>query len=93
MAESVSDVLTTFLNQTGLMKPILETRLVERWPEIMGPQVADLTSKIEVKDGVLYVHIHSAALRQQLFECRFQLRDRLNAAMNAQVIRDIRLLG
>jgi len=43
---------------------------------------------------VLYVHVRSSALRQELFNCRFQLVDKLQKAVGANgIIRDIRLLG
>lgn len=93
MAKSITEILSSFLHESGLEQPILEDRLVAMWPEMMGLQVAKLTSKIEIRDGVLFVHIRSAALRQQLFECRFQLVQRLNQAVNGNVIRDIRILG
>jgi hypothetical protein len=48
---------------------------------------------MEVKNGTLYVHIHSAALRQQLFEQRHAIIKKLNDASKAKVLTDIRLLG
>ena len=48
---------------------------------------------MEVKNGILYVHIHSAALRQQLFEQRHQIVKKLNDKVGSAVVKDIRLLG
>lgn len=93
MAKSIGDILDQFIRSEGLEKPLLERRIVEMWPQVMGEPVARLTGQIEIKDGTLYVHVLSAALRQQLFECRFELVKRLNDAVHGQVIRDIRLLG
>lgn len=90
---SVGDVLSQCLRGTELEKSLLETRVVEQWSQVMGDTVARLTSKIEVKDGVLYVHIRSAALKAQLFECRFELVRKLNEAVGGTVLRDVRLLG
>jgi hypothetical protein len=55
--------------------------------------VANLTGDIEMKNGVLFVHIHSAALRQQLFECRYDVIKKLNEAIQTNFVKDIRLLG
>ncbi len=90
---SIGDVLSQCLCGTELEKSLLETRVVEQWPQVMGDTIARLTSKIEVKDGVLYVHIRSAALKSQLFECRFDLVRKLNEAVGGSVLRDVRLLG
>lgn len=55
--------------------------------------VARYTGEMEVKNGTLFVHIHSAALRQQLFEQRHAIIKKLNDAAGAKVLTDIRLLG
>lgn len=91
--ETIGDVLVAFLRENNLEKPLLERELVQRWPEIMGPAVAQLTRAIEMEDGLLRVKITSAALRATLFDERRQLIDRLNRAMGATVVHDIRLLG
>jgi len=89
--QSLSDILTSYLRDTGLEQPVLEERLERLWPELMGPQVARLTERIEIKDGTLRLTVRSAALRQQLFDCRLKVIRKLNDAVNAQVIKAIRL--
>ena len=37
MTHSIGDLLTTYLREQGLEKPLLERQVVERWSEIMGP--------------------------------------------------------
>jgi len=91
--EQVGAVIAQFLREQGLEKPMLEHRLLQAWPSLMGPLVAKYTGKIEVKNGVLIVQITSAALRQELFIARHQLVDKLNQEMGVELINDIRLLG
>lgn len=91
--QSIGEALADFLRESGLEKPIMERRIVELWPQVMGESVARLTREVEVTDGVLYVRLNSAALRSQLFEIRFDLVRRLNEAVGCEgVIRDVRLL-
>ena len=59
----------------------------------MGPTVARLTRSVEVENGVLILHISSAALKAQLFENRFELVAKLNEAVGGNVLRDCRILG
>lgn len=92
-SQSLADVLTLYLRESGLEKPILETRVVQLWPQVMGDAVARLTRSVEVKNGMLIVHIQSAVLKSQLFECRFELVKKLNKAVGANVLRDVRILG
>ena len=90
---SITDALVVYLRDSGLEKDVLEVQVVDAWPEVMGEVVAGLTRSVEVKDGVLIVHVNSAALKAQLFENRFELVRKLNEAVGASVLRDCRLLG
>ena len=92
-AQPIGDILTSFLRETGMEQPILEQRLIGLWPEVVGQMAASLTKRIEIRNGTLYVYLHSAALKQELFLCRMQLVQRLNDSVGSQVINDIRLLG
>lgn len=91
---SIGSLMAEMFRETGLEKPLMEHRIVAAWPEVLGQTVAHYTGDINIRDGVLYVHIKSAPLRQELFNCRFQLVDKLQKAVGCDgVIKDIRLLG
>ena len=90
---SIADVLNIYLRETGLEKTVLEDKVVALWSEIMGDTVARLTRSVEVRNGMLIVHISSAALKAQLFECRFELVKKINDAVGGNAIRDVRILG
>lgn len=92
-AESIGDILAQYLRGTEAEKGLLERRVVASWSSVMGESVAAFTGDMEMKNGVLYVHIHSAALKQQLFECRHQLVKKLNDAVGSRIVTDIRILG
>ena len=89
----ISDALVDFLRESGLEQSVLEVQMEELWPSVMGDTVAKLTRSVEVKDGMLIVHVNSAALKTQLFENRFDLVRKLNEAVGAEVIKDCRILG
>ena len=90
---SISDALIEFLRESGLEQSVLDVQIEEVWPRVMGETVRKLTRSVEVRDGVLYVHVNSAALKTQLFENRFELVKKLNDAVGAPAIRDCRILG
>lgn len=92
-AQSIGDLISQYIQGTELEKILLERMVVQKWPDVMGPMIANMTGNIEMKNGTLFVHIHSAALRQQLFECRYDIIKKLNQAINNQFIKDIRILG
>ena len=92
-AQTLDSVLAEWIRENGLEKPLLEHRVVEQWGEILGKTIARYTRDIEMKDGMLRVRITNAALRQELFEQRFRLIQKLNDAVGGDVVKDIRLLG
>ncbi len=89
--QSIGQAIMDFLRENQLEQPLLERRVVTLWAELMGPTVASLTRSVDVQDGVLKVKLSSSALRQQLFECRFELVKKFNETVGATVIRDVRL--
>ncbi|MBQ7192564.1 MAG: DUF721 domain-containing protein [Paludibacteraceae bacterium] len=91
--QPIGDLVTAFLRSSGLEQPLLEQRLIRLWPQVVGQMAAEMTTRLEIRQGVLYAYMHSAALKNQLFQCRFQLVKKLNETVGSNVIHDIRLLG
>jgi predicted nucleic acid-binding Zn ribbon protein len=90
---SIGEALISYLRENDLEQSVLDVQIEEIWPKVMGETVKKLTRSIEVRDGVLYVHVNSAALKTQLFENRFELIRKLNEAVGAPALRDCRILG
>ncbi len=89
----IGDAIIQYLRENGLEQSVLDVQIEEVWPQVMGDVVNRLTRSVEVRDGVLYVRVNSAALKTQLFENRFELVRKLNEAVGAKAIRDCRILG
>ncbi len=85
-------VLQEYLREVGWEKPLLEKKVVDMWPTLMGELVARFTKKVELKNGVLMVYLTSAPLRQELFLVRFELVKKLNDAVGSEIVKDVRLL-
>lgn len=90
---AIGELLADFIHGSELEQPLLERKVLALLPEVLGKTVVQYMGDSEVKNGVLYVHIRSAALRSQLFDVRFDLLRKLNDAAGAKVLKDIRLLG
>ncbi len=91
--KSIGEVIGQYLQENNLEKTLLEHHVVEKWEEVIGPQLARFTSNPEMRNGTLYVHIPSAPLRQEFFIGRKEIIRRLNDAVGATVVKDIRLLA
>lgn len=89
--QRLGDALTEFLREQGLEKGFLEQRVISLWPQVVGPMASKYTCDLNINDGLLFVRCRSAVLRHELFNCRPQLVAKLNEAVGAQIVKDIRL--
>lgn len=92
-ARSIGELLADFIHGSELEQPLLERKIIALLPEVLGKTVVQYLGDSEVKNGVLFLHIRSAALKSQLFDIRYDLVRKLNEAAGAKVLKDIRLLG
>ena len=88
-AEPIGKLIQSYLRQESLESPLNEHRLINAWSEVLGPTIVSYTRDLFIKNQVLYVHLTSAALRQELMMGRELLVRNLNAHVGAQVIVNI----
>ena len=90
--KQLGDLLMQFLRSEGLEIPLLEHRLVNAWPTVMGEGVSRYTTDLYVKNSVLWVKLKSPALKQNLMMMHSEITRRLNAHVQSQVISDVHFL-
>ncbi len=88
-SEQIGQLIREFLRQEGLESPLNEQRLLDAWPRVLGPVIASYTGEMFIRNQVLYVHLTSAALRQELMMGRELLVRNLNKEVGATVITNI----
>ncbi len=88
--QSVSDALLQFLRESGLETPLLQLRLIQAWPEVVGEMIAQHTFAANIREQVLLVETDSASLCQDLQMKRSQLVRCLNDKVGSHIIADIR---
>ena len=88
-AEPIGKLIQQFLRQESLESPLNEQRLLDAWPQILGPAIASYTKELYIRNQILYVHLTSAALRQELMIGRELLVRNLNQKVGATVITNI----
>ncbi len=88
-AEAVGLIVRQFLREEGLETPYNEYRLIEAWPEVMGPGISRHTAALQIRNRVLFVRLTSSVIRSELMMARSLLVRRLNEHIGAQVIEKI----
>ena len=85
----INNLLDAWLRSNGLETPLLQYRLVQGWPTVMGPGVARYTGNIDIYGNTLRVQIKNAALRQNLLMMRTEIAHKMNQYVKAQVIQEV----
>ena len=88
-SQPVHDILLAWLRAEGLETPLLEYRVVQAWPEVMGEVISRYTRQIFVKDGKLQVQLTSPSLRQNLMMEHKRIAQKLNDHVGAYVVSDV----
>jgi predicted nucleic acid-binding Zn ribbon protein len=86
----VKEVIMKNLREQGLETPLLQKRLIDAWPVVMGEAIAALTGDLYIRNQTLFVHLNNPALRMELSMQRQDVVRRLNEHVGNQVIADIR---
>lgn len=88
--QQVKDLILQTLREQGLETPLQQKRLVESWPEVVGPVVARYTLNTYIYNQTLFVRLSNPALRSDLSMMRQELVKKLNDVAGTQLITDIR---
>ena len=87
--EQIGDLLRKFMREEGLETPLNQQRLIDSWKEVLGPTIACSTTDLYIRNQILYVHLTSAALREELMMGRELLVRNLNRHVGTTVIINI----
>jgi len=85
LAEAIKD----FVNEMGLNHKLDETSLINSWEEIVGRAISIRTSKIYIKNHILFVHLNSSVVRNELQMLKESLKNKLNEKAGKLLIKDI----
>jgi predicted nucleic acid-binding Zn ribbon protein len=86
---SLAEAIKDYIREMNLESKLVEINLVNSWEEIVGKAISSRTSKVYIKEHVLYVHLNSSVVRNELLMLREALRAELNRRAGSEVIKDI----
>ena len=76
----IGAVLPSVLRDLGLQKRFSERKLVERWADVVGPELARRARATRFDKGTLFVHVDHGAWMQELHFMEKELVRKLRAA-------------
>jgi len=87
--QKLSEVINEYLKGSKIDSKLRETRAKNAWPVVMGKSVAKHTRNIYIRKGVMYVHLDSSILRNELSYMRTRIRGAINEHAGGEVIKDL----
>ncbi|MGL4630352.1 MAG: DUF721 domain-containing protein [Leadbetterella sp.] len=88
-AQPIKEAFENFLKAYNLDKKFDETYIISHWEKMMGSTIASRTSKIYIREGVLFLQITSASLKHDLVKSKTRIIELLNGDMGKSVIKEI----
>lgn len=86
---SIAEAMKDYIREMNLEGKLLEVNLINSWEEMVGKAISSRTSKVYIKDSILYVHLNSSVARNELMMLREALREKLNEKSGKELIREI----
>lgn len=86
---SLAEAMKDYIREMNLEGKLLEVNLINSWEALVGKAISSRTSKVYIRDHILYVHLTSSVARNELMMLREALREKLNEKSGKEVIREI----
>ena len=87
--QPLGEVIKDYLKALDIDKKLLEVRLIESWPKVVGLAVAKRTEKLFIKNRVLFVYLNSSIVRSELLRIRESLPKALNESVGSKIIEEV----
>jgi len=91
--KAMSGVLARVVKSLGISKSYNGWQVVNRWPEIVGQEIASRASAVRYEDGFIYVTVKDSAWRQELSMKKEELLEKIRSYPYGRTVKEIRLVG
>ncbi len=86
---SLAEAMKDYIREMNLDDKLTEISLINSWEEIVGKAISSRTTKVYIKDRILYIHLNSSVVRNELLMLREALKGKLNEKAGREVIKEI----
>ncbi len=64
--QPIENVIREYLKEMNIDQKLKEVGIVSQWEKLMGKTVAVRTSQIYIRNHILYIHVTSSVLKNEL---------------------------
>lgn len=87
--QSLRNLLGGYVQQHKHRNKLFEKRIASAWCDLMGQSIADMTTRIKLRDKTLFMDIESGPLKQELHFEKEKIIQRLNERIGYQLIEKV----
>lgn len=87
--QPIKSVLREYIEALGHRRKLKEVNIVSSWEALMGKVIAAHTKEIFIRNKILYVHLDSSALRNELMFNKERMKTLLNEHVGEIIIEKI----
>jgi predicted nucleic acid-binding Zn ribbon protein len=87
--QNIKEVIEELLKELHIDGKLKEISIINSWEEVLGKKIARSTSKLFVKNKVLFVYLTSPVVRNELMMLKSGIIKALNDKAGSNVIEDI----
>jgi len=89
--QSIGEVINELIKKYNITSKFNEAHIASSWDKLMGPTVTKYTISIEVDNGILFIKLSNAALKQELSYSKERIREMLNNEVGENFITEVRI--
>lgn len=86
---SLKEVINELTKAYRIEDKLNEAQLINSWEDVAGRLIARHTTDLYIKKEVLFIHLDSAALRNELSYARESIKEKLNNTLGKVVIEEV----
>lgn len=87
--QPISEVIEACLKSLHVDKKLKEYRAVKSWEDVIGKTVAKATTKIYIDKKILYIHVNSSVIRNEIMMIKEGIIKRMNDICGEKIIEKI----
>jgi predicted nucleic acid-binding Zn ribbon protein len=87
--QPIENVIREYLKEMNIDQKLKEVGIVAQWEKLMGKTVAVRTSQIYIRNHILYIHVTSSVLKNELLMMRQAIIEKINEEAGEKVVEQI----
>ncbi len=86
---TISEALDLITKDKRMTKGLTESVIKEKWAEMMGKTIADHTTLLYVKEGILYLYFNSSVVKNEVNLSKQKVIEIVNETIGEATISDV----